>query len=46
MGKRQKKPTPPMLIRQFPITKSKSFTHNLNQFIRYLQENHKYLSSK
>lgn len=36
----------PQDIRAFPISKKKSFNHNLNAFLKMLQENYTQLSSR
>ncbi len=48
MGKKLKQAKQPSSndIRQFPITKNKSFLLNLNGFIKNLQEHHSQLTSR
>ncbi len=48
MGKKTKTTKPPKHteIRTFPISKAKTFTANLNSFIKMLEEHHKHLSSR
>lgn len=47
MGKKTKKTqSQPEDIRSFPISRQKSFNHNLNTFLRMLQEKHTGLTSR
>lgn len=47
MAKKTKKTrTPPQDIRSFPISKKKSFNHNLNAFLKMLQDQHSQLTSR